>query len=188
MTRSTRSTRLALLALPLALVASLGGSPASAEAVVYDGRAVRSLEPGAAPETAEYATLDVPTGYDPDRRNWHKVSFVEQHGAGRVITVDLDPAANTLARLKAQRAAFADKYAASYRELSFTVIKDAAKADELFRARWTYTFTAENTGDVAPFVTVYLKQGNRLKVVGSMADREQLRSIRDHVVRSFDRR
>jgi hypothetical protein len=188
MTRSTRSTRLALLALPLALVASLGGSPASAEAVVYDGRAVRSLEPGAAPETAEFATLDVPTGYDPDRRNWHKVSFVEERGAGRVITVDLDPHANTLARLKAQRAAFADKHADSYRELSFTVIKDDAKARSLFRARWAYTVSTENTGDVSPFVTVYLKQGNRLKVVGSMADREQVRSIRDHVIRSFDRR
>jgi hypothetical protein len=54
-----------------------------------------------------------------------------------------------------------------------------------FRARWTYTVEEAGTDDVDPFVTVYLKGGNRLKVVGSMADREHVTSIRRHVVRSL---
>jgi hypothetical protein len=188
MTRTTRSTRrpAALAALTaLAAAASLSGSPASAEAVVYDARAVSAHAPGTAPESVEHANLDVPTGYARDRRNWHKVSFVEQHGVGRVITVDLAPRADTLAKLKRQRGVIAERYAGTYRELSFTVIHDEMKAARLFRARWTYTFAAPGTEDTSPFVTVYLKGGNRLQVVGSLQDADHVRFIRDHVVRSL---
>ena len=184
MTRSTR-TFATLTGLALAATAALGGSPASAEAVVYDQHTVRSLPPGAPAATAEHASVDIPTGYDRDRRNWHKVSFVETHGAGRVITVDLDPWANTLERFEAQRDAFAAKHGDAYRELSFTVVDDELQAARLFRARWTYTVTTPGTDEPAPFVTVYLKGGNRLKVVGALEDAEHLRFIRRHVVRSL---
>ena len=184
MTRSTRATATLATALSLAAIASTG-SPASAEAVVYDAHTVRSLAPGAAAETAEHASVDIPTGYARDRRSWHKVSFVEQHGAGRVITVDLAPRADTLAELKRQREVLKERYADSYRELSFTVVDDEMQASRLFRARWTYTIAEPGTEDTDPFVTVYLKGGNRLQVVGSMQDREQVRFIRHHVIRSF---
>lgn len=184
MTRSTR-TLTALAGLALTATAALSGSPASAEAVVYDNHTVRSLQPGADPQTAEHASVDVPTGYTRDRRNWHKVSFVETHGVGRVITVDLDPWANNLQRFKAQRDAFAAKHADSYRELSFTVIDDEMEATRLFTARWTFTFEEPGTDEPAPFVTVYLKGGNRLKVVGALEDADHVRFIRHHVIRSL---
>ena len=41
------------------------------------------------------------------------------------------------------------------------------------------------TEDTSPFVTVYLKGGNRLQVVGSMADADHVRFIRHHVIRSL---
>ncbi len=185
MPRTTRATAALAATLSLAALASTGASPASAEAVVYDAKTVRSLAPGAAPETAEHASVDIPTGYARDRRSWHKVSFVEQHGAGRVITVDLAPKADTLAELKRQREVIKERYADSYRELSFTVIDDEMRAAQLFRARWTYTIAEPGTEDTDPFVTVYLKGGNRLQVVGSMQDREHVQLIRHHVIRSF---
>ncbi len=182
---SRRTTLIATLTSAAALAGLAAAAPASAEAVVYDTRTVSSLEPGASPRTTEYASVDVPTGYTRDRRSWHKVSFVEQHGAGRVITVDLAPKADTLRELKAQRAAVRAAYADSYRELSFTVIRDEMQAARLFTARWTYTIAEPGTEDTDPFVTVYLKGGNRLQVVGSMQDREQVRFIRHHVIRSL---
>jgi hypothetical protein len=185
MSRTTRTTTAALTAaLSLAALTTLSGSPASAEAVVYDSKTVRSVSPSTG--DVETASVDIPTGYDRDRRNWHRVSFVENAGVGRVITVDLAPKADTLAKLKRQRGVIKDRYADSYREFSFTVIKDDAKAAELFRARWTYTFAAPGTGDPEPFITVYLKQGNRLQVVGSLQDKEQVKNIRRHIIKSLD--
>ena len=152
--------------------------PAHAEAVVYENYGISANPPDRPGK--EHATLDVPTGYAMDRLDWHTVGFFEQVDQGRAIIMDLHPASDTVKELKAERAAFAEDAGDSYEEFSFRVNDKDAKV----RARWVFTPEAEGTGDVAPFISVMLMGGNQLKVVGTVADREQVEEIRQHVVRS----
>jgi hypothetical protein len=152
--------------------------PAHAEAVVYDSYGIRSNPPGAAGH--EYSTLDIPTGYGMDRLDWHTVDFFEQVDQGRAIIMDLHPESDTVRDLKAERATFAEEAGDSYEELAFKV----NDKDYRVRARWVFTYAEEGTGDVAPFISVMLMGGNQLRVVGKLAEREQVERIREHVVRS----
>ena len=68
-----------------------------------------------------------------------------------------------MAELRAQRDRLAAAYDASYRELAFRVDRTDGVT-----ARWSYTFTEPGTGDVEPFVSVVLTEGNRLEVVGRL--------------------
>jgi hypothetical protein len=151
--------------------------PAHAEAVVYETRNVKATLPDGG---VEWAALDVPTGYERDRRNRHAVSFVEQNGAGRVITVNLRPKRDTLPELKQEREALMERYPGSYREFAFRVNGTDAEV----RATWVYTFRAEGTEDTEPYVSVYLMRHNRLRIVGKVSERKQVDFIKDHVVRS----
>ena len=150
-------------------------APANAEAVVYKNYGVQSNPPDRPGH--EHATIDIPTGYDVDRLNWHTTAFFEAVDQGRTITVDLHPKSDTVAELRAERAAFIKKAGDSYDELAFKVHGKDAKV----QARWSFTYTEPNTGDVDPFVTVLLMSGNQVRVVGKMAERDQVRFIRKHV-------
>lgn len=149
--------------------------PANAEAVVYDSYSVRSNPPDHPGH--EYAVLDVPTGYDVDRLNWHATAFVERVDQGRTIIVDLHPKADTVRELRAERADLKEGAGDSYREFAFKVKGKDAKV----RARWSFTYTEPGTGDVAPFISVMLMSGNQIKVVGKLDEREHIRSIRNHI-------
>jgi hypothetical protein len=152
--------------------------PANAEAVVYETKNVRATTPEGG---VEYASLDIPTGYDRDRINRHAVAFVEQHGAGRVISLDLDPEADTLRKIKQERRAMEEKYGDSYHQFAFKVNGRDAKV----RVKWVYTFSEDGTEDTEPYVNVYLVGGNQLRVVGKVSEREQVNNIRNHVVGSL---
>jgi hypothetical protein len=152
--------------------------PANAECVVYDNQSAQSNPPMGPGH--EYASLDVPTGYAQARLDWHTVGFFEQVDQGRAIIMDLHPQSDTVRELEAERATFAEGAGDSYEEFAFKVNDKDAKV----RARWVFTYAEEGTGDVAPFVSVMLMGGNQLKVVGQVAEREQVEEIRKHVVRS----
>ncbi|QIK65875.1 hypothetical protein G7072_05585 [Nocardioides sp. HDW12B] len=180
--RTTRSTALAAAATAAAGVLATP-TPAVAEAVVYTSeRASVRLTYGTdePPSARESVRLDVPTGYVRDRRNPHKVTWHEPFTGGRAISVDLAPRNGTAADLRAQRDRTAATYGDSYRELAFDVDRSAGG----MTARWAYSFTEPGTGDVDPFVSVVLTEGNRIEVVGRLAEREQVRAIRKHVVAS----
>src|SRR5690349_15170217 len=78
MRRNSILSTIITTALTAAAVAS--AAPASAEAVVYDTKNVKAVEPGNPPESAEWAGLDIPTGYTRQRLDWHTVGFFENHG------------------------------------------------------------------------------------------------------------
>ena len=171
-------TALATTAAAAAVALSGLALPAHAEAVTYESYGITSNPPDGPGK--EHATLDVPTGYAMDRLNWHTVGFFEQVDQGRAIIMDLHPESDTVKELKAERAAFAEAAGDSYEELGFKVYDKDSKV----RARWVFTYAEEGTGDVAPFISVMLMGGNQLKVVGKLAEREQVEDIRKHVVRS----
>ena len=175
--------RLASLA-TIAAAAAVGFSgsavPANAEAVVYENYGVRSNPPDRPGH--EYATVDIPTGYDVDRLNWHTTVFFENVDQGRTIHVDLHPEADTPRELRAERAELMEEAGDSYREFAFRVNDKDAKV----RARWSFTYTEPGTGDVDPFISVLLMSGNQIRVVGKLAEREQIRFIRKHVRKSVE--
>jgi hypothetical protein len=173
-----RFTALATTAAAAAVAFSGLALPAHAEAVVYDSYGIRSNPPDRPGH--EHATLDIPTGYEVDRIDWHTVGFFEQVDQGRAIIMDLHPESDTLRELKAEREAFIENAGDSYEEFAFQVNDKDAKV----RARWVYTYAEEGTGDVAPFISVLLMNGNQLKVVGKVSEREHVERIRKHVVRS----
>ena len=166
-----RLTTLATAAAASAVALTGLALPANAEAVVYDSYGVQSNQPH------EYATLDIPTGYEVDRLDWHTTVFHETVDQGRTIHVDLHPESDTVDELRAERDALKEKYADSYQEFAFDVKDDDAKV----QARWSFTFTEPNTGDVDPFVTVMLMHGNQVRIVGKLAERDDIRFIRRHV-------
>ena len=173
-----RFTALATTAAAAAVAVSGLALPAHAEAVVYKNYGISSNPPKDGAK--EHATLDIPTGYAMDRMNWHTVGFFEQVDQGRAIIMDLHPESDTVGELKAERAAFAEDAGDSYEEFAFQVNDKDSKV----RARWVFTYAEDGTGDVAPFVSVMLMNGNQLKVVGKVSEREHVEKIRKHVVRS----
>lgn len=173
-----RLTALATTAAAAAVALTGVTLPANAEAVVYDSYGVRSNPPDRPGH--EYATLDVPTGYDVDRINWHTTAFFERVDQGRTVIVDLHPDADTLRELRAERAELMEEAGDSYREFAFKVKDKDAKV----RARWSYTYTEPGTGDVEPFISVMLMSGNQVRVVGKVDEREHIRFIRKHIRKS----
>jgi hypothetical protein len=174
-----RLTTLATTAAAAAAVAVSGFAvPANAEAVVYKSYGVQSNPPERPGH--EYATIDIPTGYDVDRLNWHTTAFFERVDQGRAVIVDLHPKADTVRELRAERNELKEGAGDSYREFAFKVKDKDAKV----RARWSFTYTEPGTGDVDPFITVMLMSGNQIKVVGKLEEREQVDSIRKHIRRS----
>lgn len=149
--------------------------PANAEAVVYDSYGVQSNPPDGSAH--EYANLDIPTGYEVDRLNWHTTVFHETIDQGRAIHVDLHPKSDTVDELRAERAALMEEYGDGYKEFAFDVKGNDVKV----QARWSFTFTEPGTGDVDPFVSVMLMNGNQIRIAGKLAEREQIRNIRQHV-------
>lgn len=184
--RTTRSTTLATtVAATAAAVGVLSPAPAVAEAVVWSTeRASVRLTHGTdePPSARESVRVEVPTGYVRDRRNPHKVTWHEPFSGGRAISVDLAPRNGTVPDLRAQRDRLAATEDADYRELAFRV--DRSSDGPV--ARWSYTFSEPGTGDVDPFVSVVLIEGNRVEVVGRLAEREHVRAIRKHVVASAE--
>lgn len=185
-----RSTgRATVLGAAVAAGAALGvattTSPALAEAVVYETKRVTTqLTYGTDedPSTRETAHLDVPTGYDRARLNPHKVVFYEPFEGGRAITVDLAPRNDRVSEVRAQRARVAERYGDSYRELAFRVDRSTPTPT----VRWRYSFAEPGTGDTEPLVSMLLTDGNRVSVVGRMSEREHLRPLRNHVMRSVE--
>ena len=173
-----RFTTLATTTAAAAVAFSGLAMPAHAEAVVYKNYGISSNPPDRPGK--EHATLDIPTGYEMDRLDWHTVGFFEQVEQGRAIIMDLHPQSDTVRELRTERAAFAEDAGDSYEEFAFQVNDKDAKV----RARWVFTYAEEGTGDVAPFVSVMLMSGNQLRVVGTVAEREHVEEIRKHVVRS----
>ena len=171
----SRLTAIATTAAAAAVALTGTALPANAEAVVYDSYGVQSNPPDRPGH--EYGTLDIPTGYEVDRLNWHTTVFHETVDQGRAIHVDLHPKSDTVEELRAERDALKEEYAASYKEFAFAVKGKDAKV----QARWSFTFTEPNTGDVDPFVTVMLMHGNQVRIVGKLAERDHIRSIRRHV-------
>ena len=168
--------RLATLATTVAAAAvAVSGFavPAHAEAVVYENHTVTSNPPNRPGN--EYASLDIPTGYMEDRFNWHTTAFVEQVDQGRTIIVDLHPKADTVRELKNKRARLMESD--TYREFAFKVNDKDSKV----RVRWSFTYSEPGTGDVDPFVSVMLMSGNHVTMVGKLDEREQIRSIREHI-------
>ncbi len=94
--------------------------------------------------------------------------------------MDLAPRNGTPAELRAQRHRTTTTYGDSYRELAFEV----DRSNGAVTARWVYLFTEPGTDDHDPFVSVVLTEGNRIEVVGRLAEREHVRAIRKHVVRT----
>jgi hypothetical protein len=181
--RTTRPTTITAVAAAAAVGVLASTTPAVAEAVVYTSeRAAVRLTQGTdePPSARESVRLDVPTGYVRDRRNPHKVTWHEPFTGGRAISVDLAPRNGSPAELRAQRDRTAATSGATYRELAFEV----DRADGEVTARWVYSFTDPGTGDVDPFVSVVLTEGNRIEVAGRLAEREHVRTIRKHVVAS----
>lgn len=154
-------------------------APAMGEAVVYDTRHVKSNPPDRPGH--EHVSLDIPTGYAKIRTDWHTVSFVEKAGAGRTITVDLHPEADTVRKLRDERRALIRTAGDSYQEFAFRVNEPGSKV----RARWVYTWQPEGTEDTEPYVSVLLMGGNRLQVVGKVSDKEHVDRIRSDVRRSL---
>ena len=173
-----RMTTIATTAAAAAVAFSGFAVPANAEAVVYTSYGVQSNPPDRPGH--EYATIDIPTGYDVDRLNWHTTAFFERVDQGRTVIVDLHPKADTVRELRAERAELKKDAGDSYREFAFKVKDKDAKV----RARWSFTYTEPGTGDVDPFVSVMLMSGNQVKVVGKLDERKQIRFIRKHIRKS----
>ncbi len=173
-----RLTALVTTAATAAIAVAGLASPAFAEAVVYENQTVQSNPPKKPGH--EYASFDVPTGYDKHRLNWHTVGFFEQVDQGRAIIMDLHPKSDTVKELRAERDAFADEAGDSYEEFAFKV----NDKDDKVRAQWVFTYSAEGTGDVDPYISVMLMSGNRLQVTGKLSEKKFVRDIRQHVVKS----
>ena len=170
-----RFTTLATTAAAAAVAVSGFVLPANAEAVVYETHDLRSNVPGGG---HEYASIDIPTGYAKDRIDWHTIAFFEQVDQGRTIIVDLQPEADTVRELKADRAELQGEE--SYEEFAFNVNDKDAKV----RALWSFTYSEPSTGDVEPLISVLLMSGNQIKIIGKVEDRKHLRFIREHVRKS----
>jgi hypothetical protein len=178
---TTLSTLSTLVTAALAAAAVTAAAPASAEAVVYDTKNVGAVPPGSPPETREWASLDVPTGYSRQRVDWHTVAFLENVEGGRQILLDLAPEVDTVRELRAEREALKAEAGDAYHEHAFVVHReDGAKVT----ARWVYSYAAPGTEDVEPFTSVMLMGHNRLTVVGKESERKFVRDIRKHVVSS----
>ena len=171
----SRLTAIATTAAAAAVALTGTALPANAEAVVYDSYGVQSNPPDRPGH--EYATLDIPTGYEVDRLNWHTTVFHETLDQGRAIHVDLHPESDTVEELRAERDALIEEYADSYQEFAFDVKDEDAKV----QARWSFTYTEPGTGDVDPFISVLLMNGNHIRIVGKLSERRHISSIRQHV-------
>ena len=102
-----RLTTLATTAAAAAVALTGMALPANAEAVVYDSYGVQSNLPDGG---HEYATLDIPTGYEVDRLNWHTTVFHETVDQGRAIHVDLNPESDTVEELRQALLGFREIY------------------------------------------------------------------------------
>lgn len=154
---------------------------AYAEAIVYERHDVAARQAGETVRQAEHASLKIPTGYERDKMSWHSWVWYEPFDGGQAIILDLQPKADTLRELKAERARFIEEAGESYEELAFRVNDVDAKV----RARWAFTYTEAGTGDVDPYVNVILTRGNRLQIAGSLAERDLADRVRRDVVRSL---
>ncbi len=170
-----RFTALATTAAAAAVALTGTVVPANAEAVVYENHTVQSNPPHRPGH--EYASLDIPTGYEKDRLDWHTVGFFEKVEQGRAIIVDLHPKADTVKELRAVRAELIKDTGDSYREFAFKVNSNDSKV----QARWTFTYAEPGTDEVAPFVSVLLMSGNQVRFVGKVSERDHVRFIRQHV-------
>lgn len=159
----------------------LAGGAASAEAIVYERHSVAARAAGETVRQAEHASLKIPTGYERDKMSWHSWVWYEPFDGGQAIILDLEPKADTLRKLRAERARFIEDAGDSYEELAFVVNEPGAKV----RARWAFTYTEMGTGNVDPYVNVVLIHGNRLQVSGSLAERDLADRVRRDVVRSL---
>ena len=184
MSRRSRSTILPTALGTAAIAASvvLSGGSANAEAIVYERHDVAAKERGETIRQAEHASLKIPTGYDVDKLNWHRWVWFEPFDGGQAIILDLEPKADTLRKLKAERAALIEDAGDSYEEFAFVVNEPGSKV----RARWTFTYTEPNTGNVDPYVSVVLTVGgNRVQVAGSLQEKDLADRVRRDVVRSL---
>lgn len=165
----------------IAASAVLSGGAANAEAIVYERHDVAAREAGETIRQAEHASLKIPTGYDVDKMSWHSWVWYEPFDGGQAIILDLEPRADTVRKLKAERARFIEDAGDTYREIAFVVNEPGAKV----RARWSFTYAEIGTGQVDPYVTVLLSQGNRLQIAGSLQERDLADRVRRDVVRSL---
>ena len=173
-----RTTSFLTTAAAVAVAVSGLAMPAHAEAVVYEKQTVSTKSND--DSTREYATLAIPTGYDKHRIDRHTVGFFEMVDGGRAIIMDLEPEVNTVKEIKAQRAELVEEGGAAYEEFAFKVNDQDAKV----RVFWSYSYETPGTEEVDPFTNVMLMSGNRLHVVGKLAEREHVEEIRKHVVKS----
>jgi hypothetical protein len=179
----SRRTALSATATVAALASSalLGTSPAHAEAIVFKTRHVAAVAPGETAETAEHASIRIPTGYTRHKTAWHQWAWVENVEDGITISLDLEPQADTLRELRAERKDLATNE--TYEEFAFRVNEPGANV----RAKWVFTVTEPHTGSVDPYVSVYLMRGgDRILVGGRLAEKDLAQRIRRHVVKTVD--
>jgi hypothetical protein len=172
----TRSTVLATVA--LAALAAVPG-PAVAEEVVFENHVVRSRP---AEGAAEKISLDVPAGWDRDRLNRYSVGFFDYTDPVRTIVVDLDPLADTARETRAERRTLRDLGRRFYREFAFQVNDPG----EEIRVRWIFAYRDAQTDDTWSYTSVFLMKGERLVIDGRLVEKQELRAIRRHVVRSVE--
>ena len=179
-----RRTPLTATALTAALTAGalLGVPGAIAEAIVYENHNVRAVAPGEPVGSAEHAAIQIPTGYTRDKTSWHEWAWSGNVSDGITIWLDLQPRNDTVRELRAERARLRAQAGEDLREHAFRVNgKDAP-----VRARWVFSYSEPNTGDVDAYVSVFLlRGGNRVLVAGTLQEMDLARQVRRHVVRTI---
>jgi len=154
--------------------------PATAdEEVTYVQQDVRSNPRKGSPERV---TLRVPSDWDRNRLNRVSVGFFNYTVRPQSIVVDLDPLHDTVKETRAEVRSFRDLGLRYYREYDFRV----NGKDEKVRVRWVYAYRDAQTDDTWSYTSVFLMSGERVVVDGRRRDRQELRSVRHHAVRSFE--
>jgi hypothetical protein len=177
-------TTLTAFAATAALTAgsALAAGSAHAEAIVYENYNVRAKAPDETLAGAEHASIKIPTGYTKHKPSWHRWAWVENVENGITIGLDLQPRRDTVKELKAERAALKEAAGEDYKEFAFRVNDLGSKV----RARWVYSYSEPNSGNVDPYTSVILlRGGNRLLVAGEVAEMDLAKRIRRHTVRTI---
>jgi hypothetical protein len=178
----SRTTRLTVIAAAAAVLSGATIAPAShagAEELVFENRKVKSDPPEGSPEVA---TLDVPADWVRNRLNWHSVGFFDLTAPGKSIVLDLEPLEDTVREVRAERRLLRGLGPSDYREYAFRVADPGSKV----RVRWVYAHRDSQTEDTWSYTSVFLMRGNRLVIDGRRSEREELKPIRRHVVRSVE--
>jgi hypothetical protein len=156
-----------------------GPAPALAEEVAYTSHDVRSRPRTGTPE---HVTLDVPATWERDRLNRYSVGFFDYTEHPSSIVVDLDPLSDTVREVRAEVRTLRALGRRYYREHDFRV----NGPDKKIRARWVFAYRDAQTEDTWSYTSVFLIDGDRLTVDGRRAERDELKEIRLHVVRSYE--